>query len=168
MADIAIEPFDRTRHHRTGFRCGSPPLDKFIRTLVTQYETRRLGKTFVAARTERVAEVVGYYTLASGAVACANLPHDVARKLPGHPIPVVLLARMAVDQRVQGQRIGEMLLMDALRRAAALTESLGVFAVEVLAIDERAAAFYVKYGFMPLVDDPNHLFLPISVIERAS
>jgi predicted N-acetyltransferase YhbS len=114
-----------------------------------------------------LATVVGYYTLAAGTVACANLPPDVARKLPQHPIPVVLLARLAVDQSVQGQRVGERLLGDALSRAAALSKSLGVYAVELVAIDEQAAAFYARYGFMPLLDDPKHLFLPISVIEAA-
>jgi hypothetical protein len=78
------------------------PLDEFIQTLVTQYEKRRLGKTFVAVQTADSATVVGYYTLASSALACANLPPDLARKLPCHPIPVVLLARLAVDQSVQG------------------------------------------------------------------
>ncbi len=97
MAEISIEPFDRAKHQRASFRCGKPALDEFIRTLVTQYEKRRLGKTFVAVQTDDLATVVGYYTLASGAVACANLPPNVARKLPQHPIPVILLARLAVD-----------------------------------------------------------------------
>jgi len=114
MAETSIEPFDRARHQRASFRCGKRPLDEFIQTLVTQYEKRRLGKTFVAIRTDAPATVVGYYTLASGAVACADLPPKVARKLPQHPIPVVLLARLAVDQSVQGERIGDRLLADAL------------------------------------------------------
>lgn len=162
MAEISIEPFNRAKHQRASFRCGKLPLDEFIQTLVTQYERRRLGKTFVAVRPHDLTTVVGYYTLASGAVACANLPADVARKLPQHPIPVVLLARLAVDKSVQGRRVGEALLTDALQRAAGLSKSLGVFA-----IDEQAAAFYAKYSFTPLLDDPKHLFLPISTIEAA-
>lgn len=167
MADISIEPFDRTRHQRAEFRCGKPPLDEFIRTLVTQYEKRRIGKTFVAIQADDPATVVGYYTLAASAVACANLPPGLAKKLPQHPVPVVLLGRLAVDQRFQGQSVGEALLADALHRSAMLSNALGVFAVEVLAIDERAAAFYCKYGFTPLLDAPKHLFLPVSSIQSA-
>ncbi|MBC8868799.1 MAG: GNAT family N-acetyltransferase [Planctomycetes bacterium] len=164
MTEFRIEPFDKKKHQRSSFCCGKPPLDEFIRTLVSQYEKRRLGRTFVAVPTDDRRSVIGYYTLASSAVACANLPPDAAKRLPRHPVPVVLLARLAVDQRFQGQRLGEALLVDALQRAAELSKSLGVFAVEVLAADEQAATFYAKYGFMPLLDDPRHLFFPISAI----
>jgi len=142
-------------------------LDEFIQTLVTQYEKRRLGKTFVAVRTNGPVPVVGYCTLASGAVACGDLPSDIARKSPQHPNPVVLLARLAVDECVQDERVGERLLADALQRAAALSKSLDIFAVEVVAIDDEAAAFYARYGFLQLLDAPKHLFLPIAVIEAA-
>jgi GNAT superfamily N-acetyltransferase len=164
---IRIEPFDKAKHRRTGFHCGNPALDEFVRTLVTQYEKRRLGKTFVAVRAEETHGVVGYYTLAAGAVAFAHVPEDVARRLPKHPVPVILLARLAVGQSAQGQGLGATLLADALRRSLELSKSLGVFAVEVLAIDEQAAAFYSRYGFTPLLDNPRHMYLPIGTIEAA-
>jgi len=168
MAEIRIEPFDKAKHQRAGFSCGLPALDEFLRAFVTQYEKRRLGKTFVAVPTTEDTRVVGYYTLAAGAVAFAHLPPQVAKKLPKHPVPVVLLARLAVDRSVQGQGLGEMLLTDALCRVLELSKSLGVFAVEVLAIDERAASFYAKYGCTRLADDTRHLYLPISAIEEAN
>lgn len=93
MAETRIEPFDKATHQRAGFSCGKPALDEFIRTLVTQYEKRRLGKTFVAVQADEGKAIIGYYTLASGAVACADLPNEVAKKLPKHPVPVILLAR---------------------------------------------------------------------------
>ena len=167
MAEIRIEPFDKAKHQRAGFSCGLPALDEFLRAFVTQYEKRRLGKTFVAVPTAEDTRVVGYYTLAAGAVAFAHLPSHVAKKLPKHPVPVILLGRLAVDRSLQGQGLGEMLLTDALCRALELSKSLGVFAVEVLAIDERAATFYAKYGFTRLADDTRHLYLPISAIEEA-
>jgi predicted N-acetyltransferase YhbS len=92
----------------------------------------------------------------------------MAKKLPKHPVPVILLARLAVDRSVQGQGLGETLLMDALGRAVELSSSLGVFAVHVLAVDDAAGLFYAKYGFVSLLDDPRHMFLPISVIEKAT
>ena len=163
MADWIVEPF-AADHERSGFTCGRPPLDDFIRARVSQYEKRRLGKTFVAvARGEK--RVVGYYTLAAGAVAFEHLPSDASRKLPKHPVPVVLLARLAVDRSAQGRGVGEVLLLDALQRTLDLSSDLGVHAVEVDELDDAAAAYYRKYGFTPLLDDPLHLYLPVSTVK---
>lgn len=165
MADWIIEPFDKP-HDRSAFSCGRPSLDDFIRTCVSQYEKRRLGKTFVAvSRGEK--RVIGYYTLAAGAVMFEHLPTEAARKLPKHPVPVILLARLAVDQSAQAKRLGEGLLLDALQRAVDLSANLGAYAVEVDAIDDSAAAFYAKYGFVPLLDNPQHLYLPLATLEKA-
>lgn len=166
MDDVLIEPFDKAKHPRAGFTCGQPSLDVFLQSLVTQYEKRKLGRTFVAFRPGDQ-KVLGYYTLASSAVAFAHLPETAARKLPKHPMPVVLLGRLAVDQTAQARGLGEMLLMDALERSLDLSKSLGVFAVEVLAMDDRAAAFYARYGFISLLDDARHMYLPMSTIEDA-
>jgi predicted N-acetyltransferase YhbS len=164
VADWTIEPFGK-HHDRSAFTCGRPPLDDFIRARVSQYEKRRLGKTFVAVN-QGEPRVIGYYTLAAGAVAFARLPVDDARKLPQHPVPVVLLARLAVDVIAQGRRLGEGLLLDALQRSLSLSASLGVHAVEVDALDDAAAAYYRKYGFTPLLDDPLHLYLPLATVEQ--
>src|SRR5437588_9239854 len=166
MAEWTIEPLNRS-HERSEFCCGKSPLDNFLRSLVSQYEKRRLGRTYVAVRPGEK-QVLGYYTLASGAVPFAHLPGRMAKKLPRHPVPVVLLARLAVDQSVQGQGLGGLLLADALRRCLGLADQLGVHAVEVDAIDEEARAFYEKYGFTALQDDPLHLYLPLASIEDAS
>lgn len=164
MADWIVEPF-RNDHDRSGFACGKTMLDEFIRTRVTQYEKRRLGKTFVAVPNGSK-QVIGYYTLAAGAVACVHLPPESARKLPRHPIPVVLLARLAVDRLSQGRRLGEELLLDSLQRAFELSKQIGIYCVAVDAIDNEAVTFYQKYGFSSLVDQPMRLFLPIATIEN--
>ncbi len=164
MTDWTIQPLDR-RHDRTGFTSGSEALDDFLRARVMQYEKRRLGKTFVATPIGGT-RVIGYVTLAAGAVAFENLPGDAARKLPAHPVPVVLLARLAVDIAFQGRGIGKGLLLEALERAVGLSDKLGVWAVEVVAIDAAAVAFYRKYGFTPLLDSPRHLFLPIETVRK--
>ena len=163
MADWRIERLERS-HERQAFACGKPPLDEFIVRLVSQYEKRNLGRTYVAvSQGER--RVVGYYTLASGAIAFQNLPEATARKLPKHPVPVILLARLAVDRSAQGQGLGEGLLLDALDRSLGLADKVGIHAVEVDAIDEPARAFYEKYGFTALPDSPLHLYLPLSTIR---
>jgi GNAT superfamily N-acetyltransferase len=165
MADWQIEPLDAL-HQREEFCCGKAPLDEFLRTLVSQYQKRRLGRTYVAVRPNEK-RVLGYYTLASGAIPFQNLPPKTAKRLPRHPVPVALLGRLAVDQVAQGQRLGETLLMDALRRCLGLSDQMGLFAVEVLALDEDARRFYEKYGFEPLQDNELHLFLSLKTAADA-
>lgn len=106
------------------------------------------------------------YPLASSSLAFQNLPAKLGKKLPKHPVPVVHLGRLAVDQSARGRGLGAILLMDALKRCLEISEKLGLFAVDVKAIDEEAKAFYLKYGCIPLLDDELHLFLPIKTIER--
>jgi GNAT superfamily N-acetyltransferase len=91
----------------------------------------------------------------------------MAKRLPRHPVPVVLLARLAVDLEAQGQGLGEGLLVDALERTVGLSNALGLHAVEVEAIDDAARSFYGKYGFVPLLDDERHLYLPVATIAAA-
>jgi GNAT superfamily N-acetyltransferase len=165
MADWIIEPLDQT-HQRQAFRCGKPGLDAFLHNLVSQYEKRRLGKTYVAvARGDK--RIIGYYTLSSGAIAFEQLPAKAAKKLPRHSVPVALLARLAVDESAKGKGLGKILLVDALTRCVALSEQLGLHAVEVDAIDEEAKAFYEKFGFVALNDRALHLYLPIATIVSA-
>jgi predicted N-acetyltransferase YhbS len=165
VANWTIEPLTKN-HLRDLFTCGRPPLDDFIRSRASQYEKRKLGKTFAAVLPGEK-RVVGYYTLAATAVAFEHLPGNVGRKLPKHPVPAILLARLAVDQTAQGRKLGEALLVDALQRSLELSEQLGVYGVVVDAADDSAANFYRKYGFTPLLDHPLHLYLPLSTIEAA-
>jgi GNAT superfamily N-acetyltransferase len=163
MSEWSVEALDRS-HERGEFACGKVPLDNFLHSLVSQYEKRRLGRTYVVVRPGEK-RILGYYTLASGAISFETLPQPAAKKLPRHPVPVILLARLALDQSVQGQGLGGFLMADALRRCLSLAEQLGVYAVEVDAIDGQAKAFYERYGFVALEDNPLHLFLPISTVE---
>ncbi len=111
--------------------------------------------------------MLGYYTLASGAIAAISLPVKQAKRLPRHAVPVVLLARLAVDQGVQGKGLGGFLLRDALTRSLDLSEKLGIHAVVVDAFDAEAKAFYQRFGFLPLTDDEMRLFLPVGTIRSA-
>lgn len=112
---MAHERLDRD-HAREGFGCGKPSLDDFLRSLVGQYEKRNLGRTSVAAQ-DGDRRVLGYYALASGSINADSLPATQARKLPRHAVPVVLLARPAVDRSVHGRGLGGDLLRDALTRS---------------------------------------------------
>jgi GNAT superfamily N-acetyltransferase len=164
MTDRAIEHL-AAAHGRGSFSCGQPSLDDFIRTKAGQYERKNVGRTFVAVGPGDP-RVLGYYTLALGAVEFAHLPAATAKKLPKHPVPVVLLGRLAVDRTEQGKGLGETLLFDALDRCLGIAEQAGAFAVEVMAIDDAAAAFYQRYGFRPLLDQPRHMFLPLATVRQ--
>ena len=162
MAEWVIERL-ASAHDRTAFSCGKAPLDTFLAPLVSQYEKRRLGRTFVAIEPGR-SRVAGYYTLAAGAFDLSCLPQKDRRKLPKHPVPTIHLGRLAVDRAFRGQRLGETLLLHALCNALTVSETLGAFAVDVWAIDDEARAFYQKYGFAPLEDNPSHLYLPMKTV----
>lgn len=164
MADWTIERLS-SHHAREAFCCGNASLDAFLKTLAGQYEKRRLGKTFVAVRAGE--DIVhGYYTSAAGSLDLNALPETQRKQLPKHPLPTVHLGRLAVDQNHQGQRLGETLLLHFLRSALNAVNTIGVFAVDVRATDDKARDFYLKYGFLPLQDIPLHLYLPMKTVEQ--
>jgi GNAT superfamily N-acetyltransferase len=156
-----VEPLSR-RHDRTAFDCGNQDLNVFLKQFAGQNEDRGLSRTFVMTEAGEV-RVIAYHCISSGAVSFEEMPE---KRLPRYPIPVVHLGRLAVDLHYQGQGLGEFLLMDAMRRAQLVAEQIGVYAVEVRAIDEAARQFYLRYGFTELKDDKLHLYLPMSVIKK--
>jgi GNAT superfamily N-acetyltransferase len=166
VAEWLIERFDRG-HVREGFDCGKPSLNDFLLSLVGQYEKRDLGRTSVAFQASDP-RVLGYYTLTSGAIGAGSLPVKQAKKLPRHAVPVVLLARLAVDRSAHGKGLGGFLLRDALTRSLDLAEKIGIHAVVVDALDAEAKLFYERFGFLPLTDDVMRLFLPLSTLRSAA
>ncbi|GAA5507572.1 GNAT family N-acetyltransferase [Novipirellula caenicola] len=160
-----VEPFERKSHDRTGFDCGVEVLNDWLATKISQYEKRDLARTYVLVEDGSVT-IRGYYALSNHTVVFEALPDDQAKGLPQIDIPVVLLGRLAVDKNAHGEGLGEFLLMDALRRAEYLAARIGIQAVEVEAINDHAKQFYLKYGFTPLEDDPQNLFLPVKVIRK--
>lgn len=153
-----------TEHVRADFSCGKPPLDQFLHRLAGQYEKKEFGRTFVATRPgDR--RVIGYHTLVAASVPFEQLPPELSRKLPKHPVPVLLLARLAVDITARGERLGEGLLIDAFRRCLDIADQAGVYAIIVHAKDEEAARFYRRYEFIPIVGQSLHLFLPLATVR---
>ncbi|MGE3808328.1 MAG: GNAT family N-acetyltransferase [Gemmataceae bacterium] len=165
MVEWLIERLD-SAHERQQFQCGQTSLDRFLHTLVSQYQKRKLGRTYVAVR-PGARRVLGFYTLASSSLSFQTLPRELARKLPRHPVPVALLARLATDRSVQGHGLGRLLLIDALKRCLDLSEEVGLHAVEVAAISEEARRFYASFGFTALGDSDLHLYLPLATIAAS-
>lgn len=155
-----IEPLAPT-HDRGAFDCGEPSLNDFLKRFARQNDDKGLGRTYAAVLPDE-SKIYGYYTVASGAIRFDNVPE----KLPRYPVPVIHLGRLAVDVSATGQGLGKILLLDALKRAASVAEQLGIYAVEVYALNDTARAFYLKYGFAPLLDDELHLYLTVKAIRK--
>ncbi len=162
MAGECIEPLG-AGHDRSGFESGVEPLDRYFRVQAGQDARKNIAAPFVLVLPD--GEIGVYYTLSSTSVHLAELPDQVARKLPRYPhVPATLLGRLAVDRRQQGKGYGRFLLADALYRSA-LSE-IASFAVIVDAKDENARRFYERESFLSLPEQPMKLFRPMADIRR--
>ena len=112
-------------------------------------------RTFLLADGERI---VGYFSLTMGSVLRADAPVKLVRGLPAYPVGMVLLARLAVDERDQGRGFGALILADALRKAVAAGEAAAARLIVVDAVDEDAARFYARHGFVPAPQQPLRLY----------
>ena len=165
LANITVEPLGR-QHDRTAFQCAADALHRYLKQQARQDADKRVAAPFVAVRPPDV-RVLGYYTLSASVLTLADLPDDLACKLPRYPqLPVTLLGRLAVDQSTKGQGLGEHLLLDALHRSLAHADEIAAMAVVVDAKDENAVSFYRHYGFLPLQAKPNRLFVPMRSVAQ--
>lgn len=147
-------------HARAEFSSGVEALDRYFREQVTQDVRRRATACYVALDVA-TAKVAGYYTLAAAGVALADLPEQLARRLPRYPsVPVARLGRLAVDQAYRGRRLGGGLLWDAAMRA--VRSEIAVYALVVDAKDDQAVRFYRHHGFATFGSLPRQLVLPLA------
>lgn len=151
-------------HQVAAFDCGAPTLNEFLSRQALANHQSGTAKTFVATTDSH--GVVGYYSLAAAQILYADAPSRRQKSPPRHPIPVVLLARLAVDRAGQGNGLGAGLLKDAIVRVLAAAEGVGVRALLVHARDEAAKAFYERYDFAPLPGYPMHLVLLLKDARR--
>ena len=147
-------------HDRQGFDSGRAELNDWLQRVARQHQDKGLSKTFVAVLEDQPEQICAYYALTLTEVDTAALSEQRRRKLP-RMIPGVRLGRLAVDQRYQGKRLGELMLMDAIERVRRITEHAGVVGLFVDAIDDKAAQFYARYGFEAFQDEPLKLCLPV-------
>lgn len=164
-AFAATQPFDSKRHQVQGFSCGQPVLDTWLQAYAGQSQRRDAARTFATASGDGT--VLGFYTLVAAQVEHASATAAVRRGMSTHfPIPVALLARLAVDGPYQGIGLGRSLLLDALRRVMRAADELAVRAVTVEALDQHAASFYQRYGFQPSALGPETLMVSLDVARR--
>ena len=155
----APQPF-AADHLVDHFACGETTLDEWLKRRAMANQLNGASRTFVVANADR--RVYGYYALAAGAVSHHMVSSSLRRNMPD-PVPVLVLARLAVDQQVQGIKLGAALLQDAVNRAVAVAQNAGVRALLVHAIHERAKLFYEHYGFQASPLNPLVLMLRVNV-----
>lgn len=159
MIPKLLPPEPLGHEHRIGdFCCGEPALDDWLRRRAPSNQATGASRTFVV--TDESGQIWAYYALAAGAVSHQESPGSIRRNMPD-PVPVMVLVRLAVDQRMQRLQIGGALLQDALRRALSVAQNIGVRALLVHAINERARQFYTHYGFVSSPANPLILMLPL-------
>jgi len=157
-----VELLDPARHDCDGFDCGVAELDDWLVRTAPVAAAAGTAATWVLCRGRRI---VGYYAMAMGSVRHAVAPSRLRRGQPD-PVPVLLLAKLALDRQAQGTGLGADLLRDALIRAIAGSRQFGARAVIVDAIDDRAFAFYRHHGFLPFAGE-HRLYRRIGDVERA-
>lgn len=155
------------RHHRVdAFDCGEPALNLWLKRFALVNQRNDASKTRVIATDD--GRVLGYYSLAAGSVNHAEAPSRVSHGVARHPIPVVVLTRLAVDERAQGSGLGGVLLRDALTVVADVSETVGIRALLIHAKNEAAREWYLRQAeFESVPSLPNKLFLLIKDLRRA-
>jgi len=158
---LKIVPLDGGVHDRSNFDCGQPSLNNFLQQQAQQAARRYGSKTFVLVHDDDEQTILAYHTTLFAQIEPGIIPQG---RLGRNPIPMLLLARFAVDRRVQGKGFGKILLVDVWRRAKVIAENTALYGVVLDAIDDDAEKFYQKFGFKALTDNPRHLYMPIGTI----
>lgn len=154
-------------HQKSGFDCGKPLLDNYIRSQASQDVKRDLSACYVFTE-EGNTEVLGYYTLSSNSIERNSFPANMITRLPPSygDLPTILLGRLALDKKMHGKRLGEYLLIHALNRCVEVSQTIGALAVVVDPIDEAAEEFYSSYGFI-FLPGSKKMFMAIKTIEES-
>jgi GNAT superfamily N-acetyltransferase len=159
----SVEPLGN--HDRASFSSGVPDLDLYLRHQAGQDFKRRVAAPFVMVRQD--SRILGYYTLSSYVILPAELPPEIARKLPKYPlIPATLLGRLAIDSEQQGRKLGSFLLMDALYRSWKNTTEVASIGVVAEALGDKARDFYLRHEFIPLAGHASKLFIAMGTIQK--
>ncbi len=156
----------KPEHVRTEFDCGNAALNKYIRSSVNRDIHNRLARCYVSVDKDS-GHITGFFTLSNHTAEISMLPKKYARKIPpGYLVPAVLLGRLGVDKRRQGEGLGGYLLVDAIRRSLSASRISNAFAIITHAKNDHAKSFYSHFGFAALMDDPHHLFLLLKKAEQ--
>lgn len=153
----------RRDHAVDGFDCGREELNRFLIRFALPNQQAGASQTYLGLAGE---EVIGFYTLVVGQVSYEGAPERLTKGLARHPVPIMLLARLAVSTAWQGRGVGAGLLKDAMRRTLQAADIAGIRAFAVHVKDEAARGYYERFGFIPSPTDPFHLFVLVKDLRR--
>lgn len=159
---------DKTVYDRKAFDCGTGELNLFLQQFAARHRAAGISMTMVLPAQGNTADICAYYTLSHTEIKRQSLPESAAKRLPHYPIPVILIAQLAVHTQAHGQGLGKVTLVRALQHAFEIDEHLPSYAVVVDALDEQVQGFYEQYGFEEL-DTHNHrkrLFMRMKTIVQ--
>lgn len=163
---------DKKRHDRVSFNCKETALNHFLQKFSAKHMQAGISRTMVLpvarSRADGKQPICSFYTIAPGAIAKKNLPVSLANKLPHYPVPVFLLAQLAVDQQFQSQGLGKITLLCALKHLYEVSLQMKSYAVAVDCLNDEAQSFYSKYGFEKLgfENEKVKMFLPMKTIVQ--
>jgi len=163
MTGFRIEKLRRD-HPVDSFTCGRDELDRFLIRYALGNQQANASQTYIGLHDQ---DVIGFYSLVVGEVAFGDAPERLTKGLARHPVPIMLLARLAVSTTWQGRKIGSGLLKDAMLRTLQAADIGGIRAFAVHAKDEPAKQFYERFGFVPSPTDPFHLYRLIKDLRRS-
>lgn len=162
---MRVVPFN-SEFTKDTFDCGEHALNQYLQQLAGQHTRKNISRTFCAITAAQ--QVTGFYSLSMAEAVLEELPASTRKKLPPHyPVPVARLSRLAVSHEFKGQRVGEMLLLNALSRCAKIANEIGTVGIVVDAKHETAQRFYQKYGFISYSTQPLTLFIPMQTVLQS-
>jgi predicted GNAT family N-acyltransferase len=163
---LKIDPFNSQKHICVNFSCGQTSLDNYIREKASHDLKKKVATVFVLTDDPNT-DVLAYYTLSAYTVDIAVLDESFAKRLPRYPsLPATLLGRLAMDDRQKGNRFGELLLMDALKKSLDTSQHIASLAVIAESLDKKALSFYIKYVFQSFKQEPMKLYLPMKSVAE--
>jgi len=154
------------QHNRKHFDCGEAHLNTFLQTLARQQQEKGISKTFVLVDSDQPKIILGFFSLTACEVVSEDLPLALAKKYP-NKAPGAKLARLAIDQRQQRKGSGQILMVEAMKKALMVAENIGIIGFFVDAKNHAARVYYEQFGFISFRDRPLEMFLPLATLRQA-
>lgn len=154
-------PLDTTVHDRKGFDCGEPELNEYLQRFADQHRRKGISAVYVLVDSAEPDQILGYYTLSAAEVDALRLTEADRKKLPRYPVPCFRMGRLACHTDQRGRGIGKILVGCAVDRCLKARAQIAAYALIVDAKNAHAQAFYQHYGFVPMLDRPMTLYLPL-------
>ena len=156
----------KKHHNRKHFDCGESALNTFLQVLARQQQDKGISKTFVLLDSDQPATILGFFALAACEVVSEDLPLPLAKRYPARA-PGAKLARLAIDRRQQRKGYGQILMVEAMKKALLVAEHIGIIGFFVDAKNRDSRVYYEQFGFISFPNQPLEMFLPLATLRQA-